>query len=217
MSKKDTADSSPAQANASGSEPIDETAQTPSSESGNVADPSSQQGNGDGGNPNTDLRQELEAVRGERDANREQWLRTEAELDNFRKRMRKEADDLRRYQALALARDLLPALDNLDRAITATEGSGDVESLLQGIRMVAQQFREVFARHSIEPIAAKDQPFDPNLHEAVQQIPSADHPPMTVLEELEPGYKLHDRVIRPSKVLVSSVPPSHASSEGESD
>ena len=178
---------------------------TPETES--AAESTSDSGTGSG------LREQLEAAIAERDANREQWLRSEAELENYRKRVRKENEELLKFQSLFLARDLLPGLDNLDRAITAAEESGNVEDLMQGIRMVSQQFREVFSRHAIEAISAKEQPFDPNLHEAVQQIPSADHPPMTVLEELETGYRMHDRVIRPSKVLVSAPPLSPSQDE----
>ncbi len=152
----------------------------------------------------------LEACEAERDANKSHWLRAEAELENFRKRTRKEFEELLRFQSAPLARDLLPALDNLDRAVAAAEGSDNIDDLLQGIRMVAQQLREALGRHGVEVIESVNQPFDPNLHEAVQQIPSTEHPPMTVLQELEPGYKMHDRVIRPSKVIVSSVPPSES-------
>lgn len=152
------------------------------------------------------LREQLEAARAERDENRDKWLRAEAELDNYRKRAQKETEELRRFQALSLARDLLPALDNLDRAVAAAESTGNVDDLLQGIRMVARQFREVLARHSVEPIAAAGRPFDPNLHEALQQVPTAEHPPLTVVQEVEPGYKLHERVVRPSKVIVAAAP-----------
>lgn len=150
---------------------------------------------------------DLAAITAERDEAQEKWLRTEAELENYRKRVRRETEELLRFQSLPLARDLLPALDNLDRAIAAAESSGNLEDLIQGIHMVSQQFRDVLSRHSVERIPAEGEPFDPNRHEAVQQVPSADHPPMTVLQELETGYKLHDRVIRPTKVLVSAAPP----------
>lgn len=151
--------------------------------------------------------EQLEAARAERDENKDKWLRAEAELDNVRKRLRKEMEDVLRFQALGVARDLLPGLDNLERAIVAGETAGSVDDLLQGIRMVAQQFRDVFARHGIEPIDAVGEPFDPNLHEALQQVPTAEHPPMTVIQDVETGYKLHDRVVRPSKVIVAAAPP----------
>lgn len=149
----------------------------------------------------------------ERDANRDQSLRAQAELENFRKRIQKEAEQNRLYQSLPLLRDLLPGLDNLDRAVTAAEGATSVDDLLQGVQMVAKQLTEVFSRYSVKPIVAVGEPFDPNLHEAVQQLPSAEHPPMTVLNEVERGYQLHERVIRPTKVIVSSAPPESAVEE----
>ncbi len=153
---------------------------------------------------NASLMEQLEA---ERDELRNKWLRTEAELDNYRKRVQREAEELRKYQALPLARELLPGLDNLRRAIAAAETSKNIEDLLQGVSMVAKQFEDILDRHSVEAIESVGAPFDPNLHEALQQVPSADHPPMTVVQELEKGYTLHDRVVRPSKVIVSSGPP----------
>ena len=154
------------------------------------------------------LRQELDAAVAERDANYEKWLRSQAELDNLRKRVQKEMSEARQYQSLSLARDLLPTLDNLYRAIAAAEQAGEVGGqLIEGIKMVVTQMEEVLARHSVRPIESIHQPFDPNLHEAVQQIASPDHDPMTVLQELQRGYTMHDRVIRPAQVIVSSTPP----------
>ena len=151
------------------------------------------------------LREQLEAARAERDANRDSWLRAQAELENYRRRIQKERDQDRLFQALPLARDLLPVVDNLRRAVAAAEQSQNIEELRQGVEMVLRQFEEALAKHSVSAIdAAAGQPFDPNLHEAVQQVPSAEHPPMTIVQELERGYKLHDRVVRPSMVIVSS-------------
>ena len=153
------------------------------------------------------VREQLEAAMAERDELRNKWLKAEAELDNYRKRVQREAEELRRYQAMPLARELLPGLDNLQRAIRAAETSKNIDDLVQGLSMVEKQLEDILRRHSIEPIEAVGQPFDPNLHEALQQTPSAEHPPMTVLQELERGYTLHDRVVRPTKVIVSSGPP----------
>lgn len=157
--------------------------------------------------PNPSLKEQLEAAVAERDENRNKWLRSEADLDNYRKRVQREAEDLRKYQALSFVRDLLPGLDNLQRALAAAETSKNLDDLLKGLNMVAQQFEGILSQHSVQPIEAVGEPFDPNLHEAVQQIPSAEHPAMTVVQDLERGYVLHDRVVRPSKVIVSSGPP----------
>lgn len=153
------------------------------------------------------LREQLEAVRAERDANYNSYLRSEAELQNYRKRVQKEADELRLYQALPLARDLIPALDNLYRALSAAETSKNVDELVQGVRLVAKQIETALSRHHVVPIEAVGKPFDPNLHQAIQQIPTGDHPPLTVIQEAERGFTLKDRVVRPASVIVAQAPP----------
>ena len=131
-------------------------------------------------------------------------MRAQADLDNYRKRSQKEAEENRLYRSLPVVRDLLPVLDNLQRAVAAAANGGEAAELVEGVKLVQKQFEDVLAAHSVQPIDAVGQPFDPNLHAAVQQVPSPDHPPMTVLQELQRGYRLHDRVVRPSQVIVSS-------------
>ena len=152
---------------------------------------------------------QLKQVQAERDSLMQKWLMAVADLDNYRRRIQKESDQERRYAALPLARDLLPALDNLHRALDAARNGGDVNQLAQGVQMVAKQFDDIFAKHSIVPIAAANKPFDPNLHQALQQIPAPDKPPLTVLQECERGYTMHDRVVRPSTVIVSAPATDH--------
>jgi molecular chaperone GrpE len=147
---------------------------------------------------------QLQAALAERDALMKKWLLAVADLDNYRRRVQKEAEQERRYAALPLARDILPALDNLHRALEAGKNCGDVNQLVQGVQMVTRQFDEVFAKHAVVPINAVDKPFDPNLHQAIQQVPAPGNPPLTVLTECERGYTLHDRVVRPSTVIVSA-------------
>ena len=155
-------------------------------------------------------------VEAERDQYFDQWKRTQAELENFRKRAQRELELALRYSSVPLIRELLPAMDNLSRTVQAAEQSGNVEDLLQGLRMIQSQFDQVFSNQSAQPIKTVGEPFDPNLHEALQQIPTNEHPPMTVLQEVERGYVLFDRVIRPSKVLVSAALPQPAV-EGDQD
>ena len=152
---------------------------------------------------------QLKQVQAERDSLMQKWLMAVADLDNYRRRIQKESDQERRYAALPLARDLLPALDNLHRALDAARNGGDVNQLAQGVQMVAKQFDDIFAKHSIVPIAAANKPFDPNLHQALQQLPAPDKPPLTVLQECERGYTMHDRVVRPSTVIVSAPATDH--------
>lgn len=154
----------------------------------------------------------LAAAIAERDAAQERLVRAQAEFENLRKRMQREADESRKYFASALVRDLLSPLDNLHRAMAAAETamkdakadpSKAIADLVQGVRMVAKQFDDALARHHAVPIEAVGQPFDPNLHEALTQVPS-DQPAGTVVQEAERGYKMHDRVIRPSRVIVAA-------------
>ena len=134
-------------------------------------------------------------------------IRMQADTDNFRRRIQREQDEARKFESLRLLRDILPGLDGLNRAVSSAEQTGDMQTLLNGIRMVAQQFRDTLKAHAAEPIDALGNPFDPNLHEALTQIPSAEHEPMTVLQVVEMGYRLHDRVVRPARVIVSCAPP----------
>jgi molecular chaperone GrpE len=159
-------------------------------------------------NPTDALRRQLETLAAERDSLHQKWMIAMADLDNYRRRARKEADEARRFAVLPLAEDLLPALDNLQRALEAAKTATDAGQLVQGVQMVARQFDEILGRHQILPIEALGKPFDPNLHRALQQIPGSDQPPMTVLMEYERGYQMHDRVVRPSTVIVAAPPAS---------
>jgi len=134
-------------------------------------------------------------------------LRLQAEMQNLRNRTSREIADERRYAALPVLRDLLPVLDNIDRAIGAAENAGEPENLLAGFRLVKQQLETLIGRHHCKPIAAEGEPFDPHFHEAILQQPSSDVPAGHVMQVTQTGYKLHDRVVRPAQVIVSSGPP----------
>ncbi len=133
-------------------------------------------------------------------------LRTQAEAENIRKRLRKEMDDARKYQNLDFARGVLPIVDNLTRAVSAAENNASMEQLLTGVKMVLKQFEDILNQYQIKPIAAEGEKFDPNIHEAISIVPTADVEPNTVMQVVENGYQLHDRVIRPAKVIVSAAP-----------
>jgi molecular chaperone GrpE len=141
----------------------------------------------------------------ERDELYEQLQRSRAEFANFQKRSKSLADADRLYATGSLARDLLEGLDNLERATDALRASG-VAGITEGLDMVHRQLLATLAKHGVAPIAALGQPFDPNLHEAVVEQPDAEHPEGTVVAELGRGYRLHDRVLRPTKVAVSVRP-----------
>jgi len=141
-------------------------------------------------------------------------LRGWAELENYRKRASRQLDEERRYAAMPLVRDVLPVLDNMKRAVEAAEKTHDAASLLEGIHMVVQQLEGALARNHCTPIAALHGPFDPNVHEAILHQPSAEFPPNTVLQETLQGFLLHDRVVRPTQVIVSS-PAEQPRAEGD--
>ncbi len=133
-------------------------------------------------------------------------LRLQAEMQNLRNRTSREIADERKYAALPVVRDLLPVVDNIDRAIEAAEKAGEAENLLAGFRLVKQQLHTLLNNHQVESIAAENEIFDPNFHQAILQQPSADVPAGQVMMVTQPGYKMHDRVIRPSQVIVSAGP-----------
>jgi molecular chaperone GrpE len=152
------------------------------------------------------LRKQLQTAEQARDQNLAQALRAKADFENYQKRMQRDLAVERRYAAGLLASDLLGVLDNLERATAAAKKAGETGSLVQGVAMVHTQFLDALRRHGITRMEAEGKPFDPMQHQAVMEQPSADHPPMTVVAVLEPGYQLHDRVLRPARVAVSTAP-----------
>ena len=153
------------------------------------------------------------ALQQEIDELKERLLRGQAELENFRRRTHKEAQNAARYQSVPLIRDLLPFMDNLQRAIGAAEQTGDTQNLVDGIKMVFAQLEQVLSQHHADKIDPTGKPFDPNEHEALSQVPSSDHEPMTVIQVVETGYRIHERIVRPAKVIVSCAPPEPAADE----
>ena len=132
-------------------------------------------------------------------------LRCAAELENYKKRVAREVAEERRYASLPLMRDILPVLDNMGRAIETVEQGHDPSHLLEGVKMVNDQLKSVLAKYDCAEIEALNQPFDPHLHEAILQQPNSEVDPNTVLAVTQPGYRLHDRVVRPSSVIVSKL------------
>jgi molecular chaperone GrpE len=146
----------------------------------------------------------FEQLRADLEEAKDRVLRSQAELENYRKRAAREIDDHRRYANLPLIHDLLPALDNVERAIAAAEKTQDVAGLLEGVKLVARQFEDVLERYHCTRIPALNQPFDPHRHQAISQQPTDEYPPNTVVLVSQAGFQLHDRVVRPSQVIVST-------------
>jgi molecular chaperone GrpE len=129
--------------------------------------------------------------------------------------MQRELADERRYGLTAIARELLGVLDNLQRALDAARKQAEKGPLVQGVALVQSQLLDVLGRFGITPIDALNQTFDPNIHEAVQQQPRSDVAPGAVIEVVEPGYRIYERVLRPAKVIVAAAAPSQVSSPVE--
>lgn len=147
---------------------------------------------------------------------REKALRLQAELENYRKRMQRLMDEERKYAGLPLMRDLLEVVDNLDRAAGAADQNEANAGLLEGVKIVSDQLKSVLQKHQCLPIDAEGQQFDPNFHEAIAHFPSEDHEPGTVSAVHQVGYRLHDRVVRPTQVIVAA-PRTSADGSGASD
>ncbi len=135
---------------------------------------------------------------------KERELRSQAELENFRKRMLRDVEQQLRFANLPFARDLLDVVDNLNRATSSAEASHADDPLFQGVKLVQQQLMQVFAKYHCKPIEALGKPFDPNFHQAIAQSPSDEHEAGIIMVEASVGYTIHDRVIRPSQVIVST-------------
>lgn len=131
-------------------------------------------------------------------------LRASAEFDNYKKRTTREMRDVVRYANEKLFKELINVVDNLERAISSAEQDGKADDpLLQGVRLTLNEVEKILDRHNVEPIKALGEAFDPNFHQAMMQEESADHAANTVISEMQKGYKLHDRLLRPAMVVVS--------------
>ncbi len=134
----------------------------------------------------------------------ERVLRAQADLENFRKRTRRDYEEQLKYAQVPLIRDVLGVLDNLRRAITSAANQEHAASLRDGVEMVAKQLESVLAKYHCRPIPSVGEMFDPNFHEAISQMPSDKVAAGFVLHEVTTGYQLDERVIRPSQVIVST-------------
>jgi molecular chaperone GrpE len=147
--------------------------------------------------------EELEKARAQAKEMQERYLRSAADLENFRKRAAKETEENRRFANEELIKSLLPIVDNLERALSHGEGKADSGALLEGVRMVHKQFMDTLGKFGVEQIDSLGKPFDPNFHQALMQVKTNESPPNTVVTEVSKGYLLAGRLVRPSMVGVS--------------
>jgi molecular chaperone GrpE len=149
----------------------------------------------------------LEAAKAEQAKLKDQLLRTLADFDNFRKRTRRELSDAERRGRDDMLKEFLPVFDNLDRAGAHAETATDVKALADGITLVMRQFADTLGRVGIERVPAVGQPFDPSVHEAVQQMETSDFEPGTIAAEVQAGYRNSEKLIRPALVVVAKAKP----------
>jgi len=169
---------------------------------------------GSANEPDT-LADPLEEAKAEAARLRDQLLRTAADFDNFRKRTRRELDDAQKRGREELLRDLLPIFDNLERAVVHAGQASDAKAVADGVGMVLKQFSDTLGRIGIKRIASVGSPFDPSLHEAIQQTETDDHPPGTIVAEVQPGYAMGDRLVRAAMVVVAKPGPKDGGEQRE--
>jgi molecular chaperone GrpE len=149
---------------------------------------------------------EVEELRRELQERQDRLLRTLAEAENVRRRVERTADERVKYANEALLRDLVPVLDNLDRALAAARGAGGSANVVEGIELIRRELLRVLERHGVTRYSAIGQPFDPARHEAIARVVSAEAAPDTVVDETAPGYLLNGRVLRAALVAVAAAP-----------
>ena len=150
------------------------------------------------------LQEEINRLKEECAAYYDQYLRSLAEAENIRKRALREKEEYVKFAAVPVIKKVLLVMDDLERALAMSESNQDFEGLYKGLQMIAKRMEDLIQEEGVEAIEAVGKPFDPQFHQPLMVEASSDHPENTVIEELQKGYILHGRVIRPSLVKVSS-------------
>ncbi len=146
---------------------------------------------------------------------KQKYLYTLAELENFRKRVVKERSELIKYGSRDVFYDLLEITDNFGRVIEADKKESDPKVIVQGIEMIYDQLIKLLQKYEVKPIESLEKEFDPNVHDAMQKVPTDEHKPGTVIQEIQKGYKYRDKVLRPARVIVAAEPEPETEGEGE--
>ena len=154
--------------------------------------------------PAADLSEELEAALAQAAANKEAELRAHAEMQNIRRRAERDVENAHKFALEKMANELLPVVDNLERALQASETVGDSgKAIVEGVEMTLDSFVKALAKFKIEQIDPQGEPFDPQQHQAMSMVENPDVEPNTVVAVLQKGYSLHGRLVRPAMVMVS--------------
>jgi molecular chaperone GrpE len=169
----------------------------------------------DASSPEASPADPLADARAEAAKMKEQWIRTAADFDNFRKRVRRELEDNRKAGREELLKDLLPVFDNLERAIQSAQRAQDVKALAEGLQMVLRQFTDTLGRSGIQKVPTMGKEFDPSVHEAIQQVETDEHAAGTIVAEVQPGYLQGDRLVRAAMVVVAKPKPKEDEGDGK--
>ena len=162
--------------------------------------------------PVAELEAKVARLEQEKKENWDKFLRAAADLENHRRRSKRDLDDARAEAKTRVLKEMLPVVDNLERALQHADEAvqklqkgepSDIAAIVDGVRLVLRQFGHAFERTDVTPVEAEGQPFDPNVHEAISQVETDDKPPGTVVSVLQRGYKLGDRLLRPALVVVA--------------
>jgi molecular chaperone GrpE len=153
-----------------------------------------------------ELREKLQAKEKESEENYQRYLRQIAEVENFKKRVNREKEDAIRFANENLIKDILPVIDNLERAISHAQGGGNGNPLVEGVEMVLKGLLDVFSKHGVVQVPAVGTIFDPGKHEAMAQVESSEHEPNTIINEHHKGYLFRDRLLRPALVTIAKAP-----------
>ena len=152
------------------------------------------------------LRNELTQALEETKTHQEQYLRTLADMENLRKRTQREKEELAKFANEGILREILSVIDNLERAVEHAEQAENDAGLLEGVQMTLTQFTQVLNRFGVEPVEAVGQPFDPAFHQAMGQLESEEYPANTVVQQVQKGYQLNNRLLRPAFVMLAKAP-----------
>jgi len=159
----------------------------------------------DKGDPLKEIQAKLEIVKQEAKETHDRFLRVSAEFENYKKRSAREMDDFRKYANQFLIKEMLAVVDNLERALNSSNGnSSNDKCMADGVNLTLKEILKVFEKFNVKPIESVGQPFDPTFHQAMMQEETDEHPENTVITELQKGYIIHDRLLRPSMVVVAA-------------
>jgi molecular chaperone GrpE len=153
--------------------------------------------------PESELLQKIEEFREKADENYDQYVRAQAEIENIIKRNKKEKEDWIKYSTETLIKDLLPVIDNLEKAISHSNNEDSLQALREGVELTLKGLKNTLSRSGLEEIVSLGKPFDPNYHHAISEQEDENSEPGAVINEFQKGYNLHQRLIRPAMVIIS--------------